>query len=101
MAATINLGYPRIGPRRELKRALEGYWKGTLDTEQLRRTASEIRTQNWAAQRAAGTDLIPSNDSSLNHKALDIIGLPGAAARPDGWAGRAFACALSLAPAPG
>ncbi len=46
MAATINLGYPRIGPRRELKRSLEGYWKGTFGIEQLRRTASELRAAN-------------------------------------------------------
>ena len=87
MAATINLGYPRIGPRRELKRALEGYWKGTLGTEQLRRTASEIRTANWAAQRDAGIDLIPSNDFSLYDQMLDMIALVGAVPRRYGWDG--------------
>ena len=50
MATTINLGYPRIGARRELKRALEGYWQGALGAEELRQTAAAIR-----AATAAGT----------------------------------------------
>jgi 5-methyltetrahydropteroyltriglutamate--homocysteine methyltransferase len=87
MVATINLGYPRIGPRRELKRALESYWKGTLGPEQLRRTASEIRAANWAAQRDAGIDRIPSNDFSLYDQVLDMIALVGAVPRRYGWDG--------------
>lgn len=44
---THNLGFPRIGAQRELKKALETYWKGQIDDNQLLVTAQEIRTDNW------------------------------------------------------
>src|SRR5437588_8609351 len=87
MATTINLGYPRIGARRELKRALEGYWKGALDADQLRQTAAAIRAANWAAQRDAGIDSIPANDFSLYDHVLDTIALVGAVPPRYGWDG--------------
>ncbi len=87
MAVTLNLGYPRIGPRRELKRAVEGYWKGTLDAEQLRTTAAEIRAANWKTQREAGIVGVPSNDFSLYDQVLDTIALVGAVPPRYGWDG--------------
>ncbi|MGS0524171.1 hypothetical protein ACU8V7_02260 [Zobellia nedashkovskayae] len=62
---TTNLGYPRIGSKRELKRALEQYWSGKTSIETLLETAKGIRKENWLLQKEQGIDLIPSNDFSL------------------------------------
>lgn len=69
---TTNLGYPRIGAKRELKKALENYWskKGSLET--LLNTAKEIREENWLLQNNKGIDIIPSNDFSLYDQVLDM-----------------------------
>jgi 5-methyltetrahydropteroyltriglutamate--homocysteine methyltransferase len=53
------LGYPRIGPNRELKRAVESFWAGRIDAEALERTASELRAATRA--RLAGLGLDPTN----------------------------------------
>lgn len=50
MARTAVLGLPRIGPDRELKRALESYWAGDAGADELQATAREQRAFNW--QRA-------------------------------------------------
>ncbi len=73
----INLGFPRIGIRRELKSAIEGYWKGTLPREELLQTASELRLRHWALQRDAGIDALPCNDFSLYDQMLDMACLLG------------------------
>jgi 5-methyltetrahydropteroyltriglutamate--homocysteine methyltransferase len=62
MTLVHNLGYPRIGPRRELKRALEAFWRGDIDETELRAAGSALRKENWLAQREAGVDLIPVGD---------------------------------------
>jgi 5-methyltetrahydropteroyltriglutamate--homocysteine methyltransferase len=49
MAQATIPGYPRIGRRRELKRALEGYWSGKRTADELEATASAVRKVNWAA----------------------------------------------------
>ena len=54
MALTHNLGFPRIGARRELKQALEAYWRGDINDEQLETTAAEIRKRHWLLQRETG-----------------------------------------------
>lgn len=72
------LGVPRIGPRRELKTALEAFWAKRSDTEALLATASGLRTASWARQKAAGIDLIPSNDFSLYDHVLDTTAMVGA-----------------------
>jgi 5-methyltetrahydropteroyltriglutamate--homocysteine methyltransferase len=59
MALTHNLGFPRIGARRELKQALEAYWRGDIDDEKLNGTAAELRQRHWTLQRDLGIDLIP------------------------------------------
>ena len=69
-ASTV-LGYPRIGPRRELKRALESYWDGTATAEHLRATASRLRTQTWQRLADLGLGAIPSNTFSLYDHVLD------------------------------
>jgi 5-methyltetrahydropteroyltriglutamate--homocysteine methyltransferase len=68
---TTVLGYPRIGPNRELKKALEGYWSGRLDATGLRDTAAALRAQAWTALKDAGIDQIPSNTFSLYDHVLD------------------------------
>lgn len=75
---TANLGFPRIGPNRELKRALESFWKGTSTEKALLETARSIRRGNWQFQKSAGIDMIPSNDFSLYDPMLDMACLVGA-----------------------
>src|ERR671911_1161758 len=87
MALATIPGYPRIGKRRELKRALEGYWSGKRTTEELQETASAIRRANWDAQSAAGLDLVPVNDFSLYDHVLDTCALVGAIPPRFGWTG--------------
>ena len=66
MTVTVaTLGYPRIGPGRELKAALERYWSGKSDRDALFRTAAELRANAWKRQRDLGADNVPSNDFSL------------------------------------
>ncbi len=59
MAVAHNLGFPRIGADRELKKALEAYWKGELDEQGLRQVGGQLRAQHWQAQADAGIQLLP------------------------------------------
>ncbi len=68
---THNLGYPRIGSQRELKKASELYWAGKLSAGELMTTGKTIRQQNWQLQKDAGIDLIPCNDFSFYDQVLD------------------------------
>jgi len=67
-----NLGYPRIGAMRELKKACEQYWSGNISKEILLEVASGLRKQNWETQKLAGIDLIPCNDFSFYDHVLDM-----------------------------
>jgi 5-methyltetrahydropteroyltriglutamate--homocysteine methyltransferase len=87
MALAMNLGMPRIGPRRELKRAVEGYWSGRIDATELDRVARERRADGWRTQQAAGIDGIPANDFSLYDQMLDTCCLVGAVPQRFGWTG--------------
>lgn len=69
---TNNLGYPRIGSNRELKKASELYWAGKISAEELIDAGKEIRLHNWKLQAEAGVDLIPSNDFSFYDQVLDL-----------------------------
>lgn len=71
MTTVTNLGFPRIGARRELKHALEGYWRGESDAAQLQASAAALRARHWQLQRDAGVDVPPSNDFSLYDHVLD------------------------------
>src|ERR1700722_8372490 len=82
-----NLGYPRMGAHRQLKKSLEAYWRGAETVENLRKTASELRRGNWLQQKGAGIDLIPSNDFSFYDHVLDTIALVGAVPARFGWKG--------------
>lgn len=69
---THNLGYPRIGNDRELKKAVEGYWSGKISYEQLIQVRIAIKQKNWLLQKDLGIDLIPSNDFSFYDQVLDM-----------------------------
>jgi 5-methyltetrahydropteroyltriglutamate--homocysteine methyltransferase len=71
MTIVTNLGFPRIGPRRELKHALERYWNGEDSAELLQATARQLRRKHWQLQREAGAEVLPSNDFSLYDQVLD------------------------------
>ena len=73
-----NLGYPRVGSQRELKKASEQFWAGKIDKDALQKIARQIRHRNWEIQQQAGIDLIPSNDFSLYDQVLDTSLLVGA-----------------------
>ncbi|KAB8041527.1 5-methyltetrahydropteroyltriglutamate--homocysteine S-methyltransferase [Janthinobacterium aquaticum] len=70
MAITHNLGYPRIGAKRELKFALEEYWKGQSSLAQLEGQGAELRQCNWQDQSAL--DLVPVGDFSFYDQVLDL-----------------------------
>jgi 5-methyltetrahydropteroyltriglutamate--homocysteine methyltransferase len=82
-----NLGFPRIGEKRELKKATEAYWQGKLSRTDLEEVGREIRRRNWAVQKDAGIDLIPSNDFSFYDQMLDLTCLVGNVPARFGWGG--------------
>ncbi|WP_263253339.1 5-methyltetrahydropteroyltriglutamate--homocysteine S-methyltransferase [Saccharopolyspora rosea] len=75
------LGYPRIGPKRELKRALERYWAGRCGEDELRGTARQLRRDTWTALRDAGLDSVPGNTFSYYDQVLDAAVTFGAVPR--------------------
>ncbi|RQV98730.1 5-methyltetrahydropteroyltriglutamate--homocysteine S-methyltransferase, partial [bacterium] len=78
MIRTANLGYPRIGQKRELKFSLEQYWKNNLPISELTQTAEHIQLVNWQIQKENGMDVIPSNDFSFYDHVLDTVSMLGA-----------------------
>jgi 5-methyltetrahydropteroyltriglutamate--homocysteine methyltransferase len=76
--STTVLGYPRIGPRRELKRATESYWAGRSTADDLLTAAAELRASVWTTLRDAGVEQVPSNTFSLYDAMLDQAVLVGA-----------------------
>ena len=73
-----NLGYPRIGSHRELKKACEQYWSGKTTFKNLLQVGKNLRQENWLLQKQAGIDLIPSNDFSFYDQVLDMSLMAGA-----------------------
>ncbi|NIG54512.1 5-methyltetrahydropteroyltriglutamate--homocysteine S-methyltransferase [Chitinophaga sp. Cy-1792] len=74
---TQNLGYPRIGGQRQLKKANEQYWAGKITLNELQEVARQIKVENWKTQLDAGIDLIPCNDFSYYDQVLDTSVLLG------------------------
>ena len=68
---TQNLGYPRIGSQRELKKICENYWADKTGYKNVLQVGKNIRHENWNLQKEAGIDLIPSNDFSFYDHVLD------------------------------
>ena len=79
MALAHVLGVPRIGPNRELKFALEKFWRGEIDEAALQATASGIRQANWRSQHAAGLDFVTVGDFAFYDQMLNHIALLGCA----------------------
>ena len=87
MIQVASIGYPRIGPKRELKKALEQFWKGEIKEQDLHAVAKDLRKQNWQTQKDNGVDLISSNDFSFYDQVLDAICLLGAIPKRYKWDG--------------
>ncbi|MCF6522635.1 5-methyltetrahydropteroyltriglutamate--homocysteine S-methyltransferase [Streptomyces sp. JJ36] len=71
-------GYPRQGPDRELKKAVEGYWKGRVTAGALRETAKDLRRSVWRQLAEAGIDEVPTGDFSYYDHMLDTSVMVGA-----------------------
>jgi len=99
--AVATLGTPRIGPRRELKTALESFWSGKSDEKALLEAAAGLRAANWARQHALGVTVIPSNDFSFYDQVLDTSVMVGATPATYGWTGGAAPLATYFAMARG
>jgi len=70
MVTTHNLGFPRIGAKRELKFALEAYWKGQSSLDALKQVGKDLRQGNWALQ--SNLDLAPVGDFAFYDQVLDM-----------------------------
>ena len=70
MTQTHNLGFPRIGAKRELKFGLEAYWKGESSREALKTLGANLRQRHWDHQ--AGLDLVPVGDFAFYDQVLDM-----------------------------
>lgn len=78
MVKSANLGFSRVGLNRELKRAVEKYWKKAITADELQNTAKNLRKTHWELQKDANIDYIPSNDFSFYDHILDMIATVGA-----------------------
>ena len=83
-----NLGYPRMGSHRQLKKSLEAFWHGEETEAGLHKTAATLRRDHWLQQKEAGVDLIPSNDFSFYDHVLDPAAMVGAVPSRLGWKGK-------------
>jgi 5-methyltetrahydropteroyltriglutamate--homocysteine methyltransferase len=87
MVQASNLGYPRIGLKRELKKALEQFWSGKRSETEVLEQAATLRKQHWQLQQQLGLTHIPSNDFSLYDHVLDTIAMVGAIPKRYHWKG--------------
>ncbi|MEV5596095.1 5-methyltetrahydropteroyltriglutamate--homocysteine S-methyltransferase [Streptomyces sp. NPDC052496] len=71
-------GYPRQGQHRELKKAVEGYWKGRVSADALQETARDLRRANWQQLAEAGIHEVPTGDFSFYDHVLDTSVMVGA-----------------------
>ncbi|KAF2261463.1 cobalamin-independent methionine synthase [Lojkania enalia] len=75
MVQSSVLGFPRMGAKRELKKATEAYWSDKLSRDDLLKEGKRLRLEHWKIQKDAGVDVIPSNDFSFYDHLLDHIEL--------------------------
>ena len=87
MATVHNLGFPRMGADRELKKALEAYWRGDISRGALEDTGRQLRLRHWRQQQAAGMAWVPVGDFSFYDHVLDTSAWLGAVPRRFGWSG--------------
>jgi 5-methyltetrahydropteroyltriglutamate--homocysteine methyltransferase len=85
MTVASNLGFPRIGHRRELKAALEKFWSGEIDEAGLEAAARALRAKHWKLQAGLGINHVPSGDFSLYDLVLDTACMVGAIPPGYGW----------------
>lgn len=78
MVKSANLGFSRVGLNRELKKAVEKYWKKAIKEDELQNVAKSLRKTHWELQKDIGIDYIPSNDFSFYDHILDMIATVGA-----------------------
>ncbi|HEU0231195.1 MAG TPA: 5-methyltetrahydropteroyltriglutamate--homocysteine S-methyltransferase [Burkholderiaceae bacterium] len=78
MTVIHNLGFPRIGAQRELKRALEAYWAGRQDVDALLDTGRDLRARHWARQADTGMAFVPAGDFAWYDQILEWTTLLGA-----------------------
>ncbi|MDY7574346.1 5-methyltetrahydropteroyltriglutamate--homocysteine S-methyltransferase [Actimicrobium sp. CCI2.3] len=78
MALAHTLGFPRIGAQRELKFALESFWRNDSSEAQLRQTGRDLRQHHWQQQADAGMDLITVGDFAWYDQVLGMLALLGA-----------------------
>jgi len=98
---TSNLGFPRMGKRRELKFALEQYWVNPGSESELLTTAKELRKEHWKLQSDAGIAVPPSNDFSYYDHVLDMALTLGAIPERFGSAAGPFTLSTYFAMARG
>jgi len=72
------LGFPRIGAKRELKTALECYWKGAISETELLAVGDELKKRHWLVQQESGLSLVATGDFSFYDQVLDTIAMLGA-----------------------
>jgi 5-methyltetrahydropteroyltriglutamate--homocysteine methyltransferase len=87
MVLALNLGFPRIGLKRELKKSLESYWKGEITQDDLKKTGKELRLRHWQLQKDAGISFVPTNDFSFYDHILDASCLFGCVPERYNWNG--------------
>lgn len=71
MVSSAVLGFPRIGPNREIKKSVESYWAGKISAEDLEASAVAVRKQRWESQKEHGADFIASGDFAFYDHVLD------------------------------
>jgi len=101
MTVASNLGFPRIGARRELKQALERFWSGETDAAALQSAAATLRARHWTQQAELGISHVPSGDFSLYDHVLDTACMLGAIPPGYGWTGGPVSLATYFALARG
>ncbi len=88
MTTIHNLGFPRIGAQRELKRALEAYWRKEIPLSALEETGRELRQRHWQLQQEAGLAYVPVGDFSWYDQVLDMSALLGVVPSRFQWSGK-------------
>jgi len=82
---THTLGFPRVGLRRELKKAQESYWAGNATREELLAVGRELRARHWDQQKQAGVDLLPVGDFAWYDHVLTTMVRPCSDHQPAAW----------------
>jgi 5-methyltetrahydropteroyltriglutamate--homocysteine methyltransferase len=101
VAVVHTLGFPRIGAKRELKKALESFWKSDATASDLEQTARELKERHWRMQADAGLDYVSVGDFSYYDHMLDMTALVGAVPARYGLSGQTVDLATYFAMARG